>query len=127
MRSNWGGLLTNASPYAIPPGAAVVQVNLNAASPGQLSSRSGMRHVSFAEHSYPDVPELRDLFPYVYGGGVRMLALAADGSVISLSSPTVGSASTLGSPSEPSLSPPAGGVDISYTGRIYDSEGEAPA
>jgi hypothetical protein len=43
----WAGLVTNASPYAIPPGAAVTQVNLQALNPGQLSVRPGLNAVSF--------------------------------------------------------------------------------
>lgn len=44
----WGGLVTNASPYAIPPGAAVTQVNLQALVPGRVSVRPGLNAVSFA-------------------------------------------------------------------------------
>ena len=39
----WGGLVTQASPYAIPPGGAQQQVNFTLAKPGQLTSRGGMR------------------------------------------------------------------------------------
>lgn len=47
----WAGLVTNASPYAIPPGAAVTQVNLQAIAPGKLSVRPGTRGVAFASHA----------------------------------------------------------------------------
>lgn len=47
----WAGLVTNASPYSIPPGAAVTQVNLQAINPGQLSVRPGVTSVSFASHT----------------------------------------------------------------------------
>lgn len=47
----WAGLATNASPYSIPPGAAVTQVNLQSVIPGQLSVRPGMTAVSFSAHS----------------------------------------------------------------------------
>lgn len=47
----WGGLATNASPYAIPPGAAVTQVNLQCLVPGQLSVRPGTTAVSFSSHT----------------------------------------------------------------------------
>lgn len=47
----WAGLVTNASPYALPPGAAVTQVNLQAIAPGQLSVRPGTVSVSFAAHT----------------------------------------------------------------------------
>lgn len=48
--SEWAGLATNASPYSIPPGAAVTQVNLQAIVPGQISVRPGTTAVSFATH-----------------------------------------------------------------------------
>ena len=38
----WLGLVTNASPYTIPPGAAVQQINAKTDKPGQLASRGGM-------------------------------------------------------------------------------------
>lgn len=47
----WPGLVTNASPYGIKPGAAVTQVNLQILSPGQLTVRLGSEAVSFAEHT----------------------------------------------------------------------------
>jgi hypothetical protein len=49
--TEWGGLATNASPYAIPPGAAVTQVNLQVLVPGELSVRPGTAAVSFASHT----------------------------------------------------------------------------
>jgi len=39
----WAGLVTNASQYAIPPGAAVEQVNLQCLVPGQMTVRAGMQ------------------------------------------------------------------------------------
>lgn len=47
----WAGLVTNASPYAIPPGSAVTQVNLQVISPGRLTVRSGTTAASFASHT----------------------------------------------------------------------------
>jgi hypothetical protein len=44
----WAGLVTNASPYVLPPGAAVTQVNIQALIPGQLRVRPGTAAVSFA-------------------------------------------------------------------------------
>ena len=38
----WLGLITNASPYTIPPGAAVQQINAQTDRPGQMASRGGM-------------------------------------------------------------------------------------
>lgn len=64
----WAGLVTNASPYSLPPGAAVTQVNLQAIAPGQLTCRLGMTTASFSSHTagstavrsamrYPGSPE----------------------------------------------------------------------
>lgn len=47
----WAGLATNASPYTIPPGSAVTQVNLQAIIPGQIQVRPGMTTVSWAAHT----------------------------------------------------------------------------
>lgn len=41
----WQGLITNASPYAVPPGACVVQTNLQCIRPGQLQGRPGLQLV----------------------------------------------------------------------------------
>lgn len=54
--TKWAGLATNVSPYAIPPGAAVTQVNLQCLSPGQLNVRSGMASMSWTTHSGSTVP-----------------------------------------------------------------------
>lgn len=59
----WAGLVTNASPYAIPPGAAVTQVNLQVISPGQISLRPGSTSVSFATHAGTTSPVVR-MFRY---------------------------------------------------------------
>lgn len=37
----WKGLVTNGSPYALPPGAAVAQTNFQCRKPGELSCRGG--------------------------------------------------------------------------------------
>jgi len=49
--AKWAGLFTNASPYVIPPGAAVTQVNLQALVPGQVTVRPGLVAMSFATHA----------------------------------------------------------------------------
>ncbi len=49
----WGGLVTQASPYAIPPGGATQQVNFTLAKPGQLTSRGGMREMAFPSLDSP--------------------------------------------------------------------------
>jgi hypothetical protein len=52
----WSGLATNASPYALPPGAAVTQVNLQVLSPGRLTVRPGLAAVSFSSHTGATAP-----------------------------------------------------------------------
>lgn len=47
----WAGLVTNASPYALPPGAAATQVNLQVLNPGQIVVRPGLVNVSWATHT----------------------------------------------------------------------------
>lgn len=44
--NKWQGLVTAASPYILPPGGAVEQVNAQSRVPGQLTVRDGMRVVS---------------------------------------------------------------------------------
>lgn len=67
----WSGLVTNSSPYALPPGAAVTQVNLQVINPGQLVCRQGATSVSFATSSGTTVPVLRGMrTPY---GGVEKI------------------------------------------------------
>jgi hypothetical protein len=55
----WAGLVTNASPYALPPGAAVTQVNLQVIAPGQLTVRPGLSSVSFTQHTGSTAPVVR--------------------------------------------------------------------
>lgn len=52
----WAGLVTNASPYALPSGAAVTQVNLQILNPGQVRIRPGETVVSFATHTGSTAP-----------------------------------------------------------------------
>lgn len=48
---SWKGLITNASPYALPPGAAVTQVNFQCIRPGELTVRNGQTSVTFTAHT----------------------------------------------------------------------------
>ena len=52
----WAGLATNAGPYAIPPGAAATQVNLQILAPGQLQVRGGLASMTWTTHSGSTVP-----------------------------------------------------------------------
>lgn len=45
--NKWSGLATNASKYAVPPGATVEQVNVQCLVPGQLTVRPGFQQVTF--------------------------------------------------------------------------------
>lgn len=47
----WRGLVTNASPYAVPVGAAVTQSNFQCRRPGELSARGGQAALSIATHA----------------------------------------------------------------------------
>lgn len=42
----WQGLITNASPYAVPGGGFVVQDNMQCLRPGQIECRAGYQVVS---------------------------------------------------------------------------------
>lgn len=55
----WAGLVTNASPYALPPGAAVTQVNAQVLNPGQLVVRYGNTTVSWSTGTAGASPVVR--------------------------------------------------------------------
>lgn len=76
----WGGLVTNASPYAIPTGAAVTQVNLQAIIPGQVSVRPGMQSVTWASLTGGTVP-VRVAFRAPCGNTERLIFQDAAGVV----------------------------------------------
>jgi len=59
----WKGLVTNASPYSLPPGSAVTQVNLQVLTPGKLVCRPGTVAVSFTTHTAAAMPIIR-IFRY---------------------------------------------------------------
>lgn len=52
----WRGLVTNGSPYALPPGAAVSQVNFQCRRPGELTARGGQASVTASTHTGTAVP-----------------------------------------------------------------------
>lgn len=107
----WGGLLTSASPYAIPPGGAVVQINLQNLAPGQMSVRGGMRAMAF-DAGLAGSADIRELFRYAYhDGNEKLLVFDASGAIQVLSTPEFGPET---SPdiacSHPAESRPGGGV-----------------
>lgn len=42
----WSGMVTNASPYALPGGACVLQTNIQCLRPGQIQVRNGLTTAS---------------------------------------------------------------------------------
>lgn len=115
MRVNkWGGLITNASPYSVPAGAAVEQVNLCTDVPGQLYTRGGMLPVLFVRRA----PSILDAYPYERNNQSTLVVLAADGSLIALESPAYGS--TL-PPNEPAIVVQGSAVGTAYTLRYLDA------
>ena len=121
MRTDsWGGLMTNASPFAIPAGAAVEQVNLCADVPGQIYTRGGMMPVAFVQQA----GALLDCYPYVFEGRTFLVSLRSDGSLVALESPAYGQ--PLASPQEPLLSAGTGLVAASYTTQYVESGSLAP-
>lgn len=123
MRNLWSGLFTNASPYAIPPGAATEQTNLVTYIPGQLTTRGGMRRVSFA--SAGPAVEILDVHHYVFSNAVQVLVLTPSGNIESIASPSLGAYQSLPSPAEPPVEPSSGQVASNYCGTFY-AYGEEP-
>lgn len=114
MRHNkWGGLVTNASPYAVPPGAAVEQVNLCTDVPGQLHTRGGMLPVRFVRLA----PAILDAYPYEINGQSTLVVLASDGSLVALDSPSYGESPV---PVEPAIVVTSSAIGTSYTLRHID-------
>lgn len=117
MRADdWKGLITNASPYVLPPGASVDQVNLQAHIPGQLTTRGGMRVI--------DSVYGMDIYPYTHNGSTFVITLSEAGDILAWEAPVIGSAPA--TPSVPALSPSSGQVQSNYVGQFYASGGEPP-
>lgn len=108
----WAGLITNASPYALPVGGCQIQVNMTTAIPGQMTCREGMQKVSFVGGN----PTILDAYPYE-ADKTQLIVLRADGALMVLDSPAYGDVFT---PYEPDLSVDNGQVKTSYTMRYQD-------
>ena len=52
----WTGLVSNASPYSIPPGSTVQQINLQCLVPGKLTVRPGLTPITFASADSTTAP-----------------------------------------------------------------------
>jgi hypothetical protein len=76
----WPGLITNASPYALPPGAAVTQVNAQVLKPGELAVRHGLAAVTWASLDSSTSP-VRRAFRAPCGGQERLVYQDAAGAV----------------------------------------------
>lgn len=111
--SQWPGLVTNASPFAIPATAAVDQVNLASDVPGQVYVRGGMRKVAVVGGS----PDLLDCFPYEQDGKSTLISMLPDGRLVFQQSPAYGWQAQVAL--EPNLSSP-GIVSTSYTQRFAE-------
>lgn len=76
----WGGLITAVSPYAVPAGGSVAQVNAQSLSPGQLTVRGGMRPISPRPGGSSPILEM---WGYSVGsGGAEMIfTFHADGKI----------------------------------------------
>lgn len=68
----WSGLITNASPYSLPGGACVSQVNLQCLRPGQIQCRKGMSAVGATTYATPIL-----CVTAIPGGAPRRVALQA--------------------------------------------------
>jgi hypothetical protein len=117
----WAGLVTQASPYILPAGAAVDQVNLSLTIPGQLTTRDGMRRVA----STVAASDVLDCFPYESGGNTVLLALTASGGLVALPSPAYGPETP--APSEPPLTLTSSQTGTTYTQRFIAGQASETA
>lgn len=76
----WRGLVTNGSPYALPVGAAVTQVNFQCRRPGELSARGGQASVTFSTHS-AGTTQVVEMFRCPLGASEAVIYQSADGHI----------------------------------------------
>lgn len=97
----FAGLVTNASPYALPPGAAVTQVNVQCLSPGQLNVRPGLQAYTLSSTVSATLPVVAS-FSFPHSGGSIIVYQDAVGNIFS-GKPTQssGGPSLTGVPSAP--------------------------
>lgn len=86
--SKWPGLITAASPYGIPAGAAVEQINAQSNVPGQLTVRPGMAAVT---HAGAAPAGYLEIWGYSPGAGATEVVFGLDntGELVRLTAPTV--------------------------------------
>jgi hypothetical protein len=78
----WAGLVTNASPYSVPPGGAVQQVNLQCLVPGKVTVRPGLQVITFASSDSTSSP-VRTAFRYQNGVGEHLVYQDSAGRIYS--------------------------------------------
>lgn len=76
----WRGLVTNGSPYALPVGAAVTQVNFQCRRPGELTARGGQTSVTFSTHS-AGATQIIGMFRCPLGADESVVYQSADGHI----------------------------------------------
>ena len=76
----WRGLITSGSPYALPVGAAVTQVNFQCRRPGELTARAGQATVSFTTHTAA-ATQVVEMFRCPIGASETILYQSADGTL----------------------------------------------
>ncbi len=81
----WPGLVTNASPYALPPGAATEQTNLISINPGQLIVRDGLTVKTFDSVDTSSGVVIK-MFRFQDGINETLLYQDADGNIYSTKS-----------------------------------------
>ncbi len=88
--SKWSGVVTTASPYILPAGGAVEQINAQSLIPGQLTVRGGMKAVTASGLPSP-AEALIELWGYSPGSGASefIFGFTDAGNIVKLTSPTV--------------------------------------
>lgn len=114
---DWKGLITDASPYALPPGAAIEQINLQAHVPGQLTTRPGMRRMTG--------DALIDIYPYAVGGAGGQRYLIGINSSGQLRAQAYALAASPGVPATPPITPGNNQIRSNYLGQLQASGGES--
>lgn len=129
----WVGLVTNASQYAVPPGAAVEQVNLQCLVPGQLTVRPGLATVTFPNAAASGTAIVR-AFRYQHGSGEHIVYQDAAGRIYSsrvaasdFSSsippgvPTISAVVSGNASLVVSVTPPSGSGGVGVVGYVYQT------
>lgn len=91
--SKWGGLITAASPYVVPPGGSVEQINAQSLFPGQLSARGGMTPVSAGGADTRSITNgaILEMWGYATGSGdtETIFAFTDGGQIVQIKNPKI--------------------------------------